>query len=207
MFFVRFATSGYGCFDMQKRKDVLTTGQVAQICKVAPRTVTKWFDSGQLKGYRIPGSRDRRIPTSELIRFMKAHNIPTDAVEVGKMRILVIDSDWEAAENLAKALQTKSNYELQTAHNGFDAGLIAQKLVPHVIIINLMASDIDATQVCKYVRTNEDLGGTKDVAMANKLSEGEIEALHQKGFDAVITDPADIYKIIGTIEEVTAIIY
>jgi len=174
---------------------------------VAPRTVTKWFDSGQLKGYRIPGSRDRRIPTSELIRFMKAHNIPTDAVEVGKMRILVIDSDWEGAENLAKALQARSNYEVQTAQNGFDAGLIAQKLVPHVIIINLMARDIDATQVCKYVRTNEDLSGTKVVAMANKLSETEIAALHQKGFDAVLTNSADAPKIIGTIEEVTAIIY
>ena len=28
-----------------RKKDVLTTGQVAQLCNVAPRTVTKWFDS------------------------------------------------------------------------------------------------------------------------------------------------------------------
>ena len=207
MYCARFVASGYGCLDMQKRKDVLTTGQVAQICNVAPRTVTKWFDSGQLKGYRIPGSRDRRIPTSELIRFMKAHNIPTDAVELGKMRILVIDSDWEAAENLANALQTRSNYEVQTAQNSFDAGLIAQKLVPHVLMVNLMAHDIDATQVCKYVRTNEDLIGAKEVAIANSISEAEVAALHQKGFDAVITNPADTRQILMTIEEVTAIIY
>ena len=192
---------------MHKRRDVLTTGQVAQICNVAPRTVTKWFDTGQLKGYRIPGSRDRRIPTSELVRFMKAHNIPTDAVEAGRMRILVIDSDWEGAENLANALNTRKNYEVQTAQNGFDAGLIAQKLVPHVIMINLMAHDIDAGQVCKYVRTNEDLRGTKIIAMANQLSETEVIALHQKGFDAVLSDPADTRQIISTIEEVTAIIY
>lgn len=207
MYLARFTESGCGCFDMQKRKDVLTTGQVAEICNVAPRTVTKWFDSGQLKGYRIPGSRDRRIPTSELIRFMKAHNIPTDAVELGKMRILVIDSDWEAAESLANALQTRSNYEVQTAQNSFDAGLIAQKLVPHVLMVNLMAHDIDAIQVCKYVRTNEDLSGAKVVAIANSISEAEVAALHQKGFDAVITNPADTRQILMTIEEVTAIIY
>jgi excisionase family DNA binding protein len=207
MYFARFVALGYGCLDMQKRKDVLTTGQVAQICNVAPRTVTKWFDSGQLKGYRIPGSRDRRIPTTELIRFMKAHNIPTDAIEIGKMRILIIDSDWEAAENLADALQTKRNYEVQTAQNSFDAGLIAQKLIPHVILINLMASDIDATQVCKYVRTNEDLSGTKVIAIANNLSETEIDALHQKGFDMVMANPADTKQTLRTIEEATAIIY
>ena len=52
-------------------KKVFTTGQVAKICKVAPRTVSKWFDSGRLKGYRIPGSQDRRIPREQLIRFLK----------------------------------------------------------------------------------------------------------------------------------------
>ena len=49
-------------------KDVLTTGEVAKICNVAPRTVSKWFDTGALTGYRIPGSKDRRIPLTQLIR-------------------------------------------------------------------------------------------------------------------------------------------
>ena len=33
---------------------VFTTGQVAKICKVAPRTVSKWFDSGRLTGISHP---------------------------------------------------------------------------------------------------------------------------------------------------------
>ena len=57
-------------------KKVFTTGQVAKICKVAPRTVSKWFDSGRLRGYRIPGSQDRRIPREHLVRFLKEHGMP-----------------------------------------------------------------------------------------------------------------------------------
>ena len=192
---------------MHKRKDVLTTGQVAQICNVAPRTVTKWFDSGQLKGYRIPGSRDRRIPTSELIRFMRAHDIPTDSLEVGKIRVLIIDSDWKSAEETAEALQAKGNYEVRTAQSSFDAGLVAQKLVPHVIMINLMAQDIDAKRVCKYVRTTEDLSATKVIAVASNLRESEAEALHEQGFDAVITQPEAPAQVMEAIQAVTAIIY
>lgn len=64
------------CKIMAKGKKVLTPGDVAKICNVAHRTVQKWFDSGLLTGYRLPGSRDRRIPVSELISFMKASNIP-----------------------------------------------------------------------------------------------------------------------------------
>ena len=66
---------------VQKLTGVLTTGQVSRICHVAPRTVCKWFDSGQLRGYRIPGGRDRRIPLRELMRFLKTHGIPSELVK------------------------------------------------------------------------------------------------------------------------------
>jgi len=63
---------------MAKGKNILTTGDVARICRVAPRTAQKWFDTGLIKGYRIPGSRDRRIPIAELKRFMEANDMPMD---------------------------------------------------------------------------------------------------------------------------------
>ena len=192
---------------MAKRKDILTTGQVAQICKVAPRTVTKWFDSGQLKGYRIPGSRDRRIPASELLRFMKAHNIPTDMLDVGRLRVLIIDSDWEVASTLAKALNGRGNYETQTAQSSFDAGAIAQKFSPHVVLINLLAEDIDAGAICRHIRSHEDLQTVKVVALADRLSDSETQALMKKGFDATLPKNSDVTETIKKIEEVTAIIY
>ena len=60
---------------------VFTTGQAAKICKVAPSTVGRWFDSGLLKGYRRPGSPDRRIPSEYLITFLKEHGMPLGELE------------------------------------------------------------------------------------------------------------------------------
>jgi len=57
---------------------VFTTGQIAKICEVAPRTVGKWFDSGELKGFRIPYSQDRRIPGNNLETFLKKNGMPLD---------------------------------------------------------------------------------------------------------------------------------
>lgn len=62
-------------------KSVLTTGQEAKICQVAPRTVTKWFDQGMLQGFQIPGSKDRRIPVANLREFMERHHMPLDKLE------------------------------------------------------------------------------------------------------------------------------
>ena len=189
-----------------KRKDIFTTGQVAQICKVAPRTVTKWFDTGQLKGYRIPGGRDRRIPAAELIRFMKTHNMPTDQLGHDKVRILIIDSDWQMANTLAEAMRKNPSLAVETANSGFDAGLIAQKLEPHVILINLTASDINADHICKNVRRNPELGTTKVVALAEGLKQNEAEAVLNKGYDFCITDTSDIAEITKTINQAIAII-
>lgn len=58
---------------------VFTTGQVARLLCVAPRTVSKWFDTGLIAGYRIPGSGvepDRRITRDALLEFVKRNGLP-----------------------------------------------------------------------------------------------------------------------------------
>jgi len=90
-------------------KEVLTTGEVAKICNVAPRTVSKWFDSGSLKGYRIPGSRDRRIPATELIKFMKAHGIPLENISSGRTRVLIVDGDKDVVDTLQRILTEQTS--------------------------------------------------------------------------------------------------
>jgi len=192
---------------MAKGKNVLTTGDVAKICHVAPRTVSKWFDTGQLKGYRIPGSKDRRIPVSELIRFMKANNMPAPTLPVGKIRVLIVNSNGGAASALADTLRTRADYEVQTANSNFETGTIAQKFAPHVLLVSLLAEGIDATSICKSIRADEDLQTIRIIALANQLSDSESAALLQKGFDGSISNSDDTDEIIKKIEEATAIIY
>ena len=192
---------------MAKGKNVLTTGDVAKICNVAPRTVSKWFDSGQLKGYRIPGSKDRRIPLSELTRFMEVHNMPAMMLPVGRIRVLVVDSNVDSAAALADTLQTRADYEVQTAGSDFETGIIAQKFVPHVLLISLLDERINAADICKNIRANDDLRTVKIIAVANQLSDSESTALLQKGFDGCASGPADATEVIKQIEEAPAIIY
>ena len=192
---------------MAKGKNVLTTGAVAKICNVAPRTVSKWFDNGRLKGYRIPGSKDRRIPVNELVRFMKANDMPLDAVPVGKMRILIVDSNQETALNLAGNLSSKADYDVKTVTSEFETGFIAQKFSPHVLLVNLLSYNIDAIKICKTIRDDEDLQTIKVIAITNELRADKANKLLQKGFDAYVTDSADIAEIIRIIEETTAIVY
>ena len=110
---------------------VFTTGQVAKICKVAPRTVSKWFDSGRLKGYRIPGSQDRRIPRDSLIKFLKEHGMPLGDLEDEAMaKVLIVAQDQVLIENLKRELPTERSFKVAVAASGFEAGIQAESFHP-----------------------------------------------------------------------------
>src|SRR5215208_1868537 len=172
-----------------KVKDVLTTGEVAKISNVAPRTVSKWFDSGALHGYRIPGSKDRRIPLNQLIRFMKQHGMPLNGLMTGATRVLIVDGEQDIVEVLEKILEDEAKYEVEVAKSGFEAGVTAEKFRPHVILLDMHLRDIDAPQIAQHVKKSQDLQLTKVIAMSAKLSDDEVKQLNGNGFDGFLRKP------------------
>lgn len=192
---------------MPKQKDILTTGEVAKICNVAPRTVSKWFDSGQLRGYRIPGSKDRRIPVNSLIRFMKTHNIPMDGLQSGQTRVLIVDAESEILEVLTKVLGEQAEYEVRVAHSAFAAGVEAERFRPHAMLLDMHLPDVNGEGVLRFVRDNDDLQLTKVVAMSGKFTDGQAQHLLQKGFDNYLRKPFHARQAIEVVEEATAIVY
>ena len=187
-------------------KDVLPTGEVAKICNVAPRTVSKWFDSGQLKGYRIPGSKDRRIPVSELYRFMKAHHIPMDGMASGNTRVLIVDADREITQALERVLAEQTTYELRTASTGFQAGLECERFRPHVLLMDVHLGDTDSRDVVGMIRSCEQMQMTRIIAMSGRLTDGQASALRAAGFDSFIKKPFQVRTIVEAIERATALV-
>ncbi|MCW5775799.1 MAG: response regulator [Phycisphaeraceae bacterium] len=188
-------------------KDVLTTGEVAKICNVAPRTVSKWFDTGTLKGYRIPGSKDRRIPVAELLRFMRAHGIPMDGITSGRTRVLIVDDDNDVVDTLHRVLSEQTTYEVHTATTGFQAGMECERFRPHVILLDMHLSDGDSRHVADLVRRSDALQMTKIVAMSAKMTDGQAHALRSQGFDDFLRKPFQVRQVVESIERSTSVVH
>ncbi len=187
---------------MAKRKSVLTTGQVAKICNVAPRTVSKWFDTGQLQGYRIPGSKDRRIPLADLIGFMRSHGIPLNGLESEKLQVLVLDNDLVDSGLLTDAVGPDEPFEISGVRSAFEAGVAVQNLKPAVLVVDVSQPDVHAEQLCKDLRTSEALQGLKLVAVSGNLTEGQGQSLLQAGFHAYLKKPFDVRQLLDAIASV-----
>jgi excisionase family DNA binding protein len=186
---------------MSKPKDVLTTGEVAKICNVAPRTVSKWFDTGQLRGYRIPGSKDRRIPLAQLIRFMKAHGIPLNELETGKTRVLIADADAELTRLLQRALSERFNYEVAVADSAFEAGALMEQFKPNVMMVDIDLPGIEGRALSRFVSSHAELAGTQLIAAGASLTDADRQILLQQGFHAAVAKPFSIQQLASQIEE------
>ena len=145
---------------------VFTTGQVAKICKVAPRTVSKWFDSGRLKGYRIPGSQDRRIPREYLIKFLKEHGMPLGDLEDEAMaKCLIVAQDQVLIENLKRELPPEKSFKVAVAASGFEAGIQAESLHPDCVVIDFAMGRNEALMIAQNLRRNADYNDTVLIAL------------------------------------------
>lgn len=192
---------------MPIEKDVLTTGEVAKICNVAPRTVSKWFDSGSLRGYRIPGSKDRRIPLGELLKFMKVHGIPLEGLNSGRTRVLIVDDDREVVDVLRRVLTEQTNYDVATAGSAFEAGLACERFKPHVLLIDAHLGNDDAQAVAKLVHGSDSLQMTRILAMSSKLTDSQAHSLRSNGFEGFLRKPFQVRQVVEAIEAATNLVH
>jgi len=179
-----------------RRKAVYTTGEAADICKLSQQTIIRCFDSGQLQGFRVPGSKFRRIPHDSLVKFMKDNNIPLDEIESGKTRVLVVDDDPEIIELFADALKTDGRFDVATAQTGYDAGVLTQQFRPSIVILDYMLPDINGNVVCRTIRENPNLCHIKILIISGVVNPSEVDRLMQAGADDFIKKPFNIEKVI-----------
>jgi excisionase family DNA binding protein len=182
-------------------KQVFTTGEAAEVCKISQQTIIRCFDSGRLRGFRVPGSRFRRIPREELVRFMRDNNIPTDILEGGKRRILIVDDDEQIIELFQDVLGRDERFAVKAARTGYDAGVMTEQFKPDLMILDYMLPDINGNIVCKTVRANPNQSAMKIIIVSGVVNQSEVEDLLDAGADEFVKKPFNLDQLMKMVNE------
>lgn len=184
-----------------KGKPVYTTGEAAEICKLSQQTIIRCFDNGQLKGFRVPGSKFRRIPHESLGEFMRENNIPLDGLEGDTIRVLIVDDDREIIELFVDALQNDGRFEIATARTGYDAGLRTQQFRPNIVVLDYMLPDINGKALCRSIREDPSLQDMKIIIISGVADPNDVDMLKNAGADDFIRKPFHIESVIERMVE------
>ncbi len=177
-------------------KTVFTTGEAAKICKVSQQTIIRCFDNGSLKGFRVPGSRFRRIPRDQLFSFMKDNGIPTDALDSGKRKVLVVDDDIELMELLVDVFERDGRFEVRQANNGFDAGMLVKEFEPALVVLDVMLPDINGREVCQRVRSDPSSEGIQIICISGMVEPDKIADLLAAGANEFMQKPFEVERLL-----------
>lgn len=181
---------------MSTTKTVFTTGEAAKICKVSQQTIIRCFDNGSLKGFRVPGSRFRRIPREQLFSFMLDNGIPTDALENGKKKLLIVDDEQDLVDLMADAFERDGRFEIRTANNGFDAGMQVKEFRPDTVILDVMLPDINGREVCQRVRSDKSLDSVRIICISGMIEADKVGDLKAAGADDFLQKPFTVDRLI-----------
>jgi two-component system, OmpR family, response regulator RpaA len=183
------------------KNKVFTSGEVATICGVSADTVSRWFDLGQIEGYRLGPGGDRRIPYESLRKFMISHGIPIERLEGGQRRILVVDDDPYYLDIIPAILAKGQECEVAVASTGFDAGAYVVEHNPHLIILDIHLTDMDGRMVCERVKGRPETRGTRILAISGFIEEEEARELTSYGFDEYLQKPFLAERLLKKVEE------
>lgn len=184
---------------MDKIKDLLTTGEAAEVCGVSQQTIIRCFDSGRLDGFKVPGSKFRRIPRENLIKFMRENNMPMDNLDNGRKKILVVDDDAEIVELMVDVLVRDGRFDVKTASSGYEAGVMTEQFRPDLLVLDYMLPDVNGNIVCQTIRSNPEYEGTKIIIVSGVVNQSEIQDLLDSGAEDFVRKPFNISELVDKI--------
>ncbi len=184
-------------------KDLFTTGEAAEVCRVSQQTVIRCFDSGRLEGFRVPGSKFRRIPRQSLIKFMKDNGIPLDEMGSGKKKVLIVDDDQEIVELISDILEREGKFDIRTASSGYEAGIATQQFRPDLILLDYMLPDVNGNVVCQTIRRNPEFEDIRIIIVSGVVKQDEIDQLLRSGAEGFIKKPFSVTELV---QQATAVL-
>ena len=133
---------------------------------------------------------------------MKENNIPLDAIESGKKKILIVDDDAEIVDLISDILIRDGRFETKTASSGYEAGISTQRFRPDLILLDYMLPDINGNVVCQTIRKNPEFENIKIIIVSGIAKQDEIDQLLKYGAEDFIKKPFNLVEFTDKITTV-----
>lgn len=186
---------------MIESKNYLTIPQAAKICSVDRSTMHRWVVLGKIAAYSTPGGH-KRIQTKHLELFFKNNNMPItiDGYKNENIRILIVDDD-PAVQDLLTEILLRDSIRVETANDGFEAGVKLISFKPHLIILDLYMPNMDGFEVCRRIKEDPDLNKIKILVMTGHGTKENKNSILSLGADAFLAKPSSKKNIISCVEK------
>lgn len=128
-------------------------------------------------------------------------SLPTE-IKPQPTKILVVDDEESIRSMLTYALTRQQNYTIEEAASGVEACVKLGSFKPDLIILDLFMPDMDGLEVCRFIRENTELAGTKIMIITGYPGHLKLKELSELGFKNIFYKPLDLIRFVSEVEAV-----
>ncbi len=109
-------------------------------------------------------------------------------MEKQQTKILLVDDEPDIIEIIKFNLE-KKGYHVFTASDGLEAIKIAEKIIPHLIIMDVMMPNMDGIEACEQLRKDSKFSNTIIMFLSARGEDFSYVAAFEAGADDYVTKP------------------
>jgi excisionase family DNA binding protein len=181
------------------KSETLTTHMVAAVCDVHHTTVINWVKEGKLKAYTTPGGH-RRILKDDLRDFVRKYKIPTKDDCLNRQRVLIVDDDSEALDEL-KELLSILDVDIDLASDGFEAGRKIYSQRPSLILLDFRMPRMDGFEVCKVLKEDSKTQSIPIIAITALRNREDEQRIMKCGVSEYLPKPLDMDRLLVLVKQ------
>lgn len=168
------------------KSDTFSTGKLAELCHVTKHTIISAIERGELRASKTPGGHNR-VRKEDAILFMRKYNV---FPEEGGVKILVMDPE-EVVGDLVKELMDGKGYQVFHAKTAFEAGVIFERELPRLILLDASAPALDRHDICEYAH-GKGTGEVRAKVLALAPRKQDLDPFFLKAVDDYLVKPFSI---------------
>jgi PAS domain S-box-containing protein len=122
---------------------------------------------------------------------------------MNRIRILIVDDEEANRITLEAVLSREPAYALHFATNGAEACIIAEKIVPDLVLLDVMMPDMDGFAVCRHLRANPLLSPVPIIMLTALNDQSSRIAGIEAGADDFISKPCPFDELRARVRTIT----
>jgi two-component system, OmpR family, alkaline phosphatase synthesis response regulator PhoP len=116
-----------------------------------------------------------------------------------RKNILIVEDEKDIIEVLRYYLE-KENYRVHVAQDGFQALELASKVIPNLILLDLMLPRLDGIETCRRLKSDERLRDIPVIMVTAKAEEADKIKGLEIGADDYVTKPFSAKELVARVK-------
>jgi len=167
---------------------LLTSHEVGSLLQMDPSSVVKWVNDGLLPAFRTPGGH-RRVRASDLMVFLRAHQMYVPEMLDTATQVLVIDGDENVLKAVSRSARNQEQLAVTTCSSGIDALVRIGAERPQVLVVAAELSEMDGLALVRGLKASARTRGLKVIVATAEPSAVLQKKALEAGAVALVVKP------------------